>query len=734
MHGLLLALLMLAAACTSGAPQAPAGPAVRTADGARPAQAFASDLAPLEQAIRERIGREPRGDFGIAVIDLETGRSLGVNETLVMHAASTMKVGVLLALYRAAAEGRFSLDDRIAVRNRFQSIADTSHYSLSAEEDSEPELYRLVGASATLRDLTRRMIVRSSNLATNILIDTLRAERVRATLARVNASGMDVQRGVEDSPAFRAGLNNTTDAAGFARTLAAIGRCDILPHQLCAELTGILLAQEFNEMIPAGLPPGTRVAHKTGWITGINHDGGIIFPEGSPPYVLVVLTRNAADTTAARRLAADVARLTWSALGPNGSLRPRWNAETAALLALHERVRVPAFPAPTLRHAELWQTLAPIVDASPLLASEQISASAEGRPLRLIRFGSGPKRVLLWSQMHGDETTASRALTDLFHYIAVSDDARVRHWRERLTVLAIPMLNPDGAEAHRRRSVFGVDINRDARLLSTPEARALKAAQERFRPDFGFNLHDQNPRTRVGTTSRTAAISLLAPPPDRAATATAAFVRAQQPTALLATTLSPLVGRHITRYDDSYNARAFGDGMQSWGVSTVLIETGSWRGEETKHFLRKVNFVALVSALDAIASGAYTAANVAAYATLPPNGRSLNDLLIRGGTLVLPGREPHRADIAIDAASVGGPSTTQIADIGDLAEVEARDTLDASGLFIHLPAGTETVQPGHALQVVLRRTADSRSEAVWVVNGTRRRQLSAADNPFAGSM
>jgi beta-lactamase class A len=724
-RSLSLALLLFAAACISVSPRAPARPAVRATDSARPEQAFASDLAPLELAIRERIAREPRGDFAIAVTDLETGRSLGVNETLAMHAASTMKVAVLLELYRAAAEGRLSLDDRIAVRNRFRSIADTSHYSLTAEDDSEPELYRLVGGSTTLRDLARRMIVRSSNLAANILIDTLRAERVRATLARVNASGMNVQRGVEDSPAFRAGMNNTTDALGFARTLAAIGRCDILPRTLCDELTGILLDQEFNDMIPAGLPPGTRVAHKTGWITGIRHDGGIIYPDGSPPYVLVVLTRNAADTTAARTLAADLARLTWSALGPGGTLRPRWTAGTGALLALHDRVRVPAFPAPTLRSAELWQTLAPIVDAAPLIASEQIGTSAEGRALRLIRFGSGPTRVLLWSQMHGDETTASRALTDLFHYIATSSDARVRNWNERLTVLAIPMLNPDGAEAHRRRSVFGVDINRDARLLSTPEARVLKAAQERFRPDFGFNLHDQNPRTRTGTTSRTAAISLLAPPPDSAATPTPAFVRAQHLAALLASTIAPLVGQHLTRYDDSYNARAFGDGMQSWGVSTVLIETGSWRGEETKHFLRKVNFVALVAAFDAIASGAYAAADVAAYTTLPPNGRSLNDLLIRGGTLVLPGREPRRADIAIDAASVGGPSNTQIADIGDLAEAEARDTLDASGLFIHFPAGTETVQPGHAFDVVLRRGADPASEAVWQVSGTRKRQLTA---------
>ncbi|HSK19575.1 MAG TPA: serine hydrolase [Longimicrobiales bacterium] len=718
---LFLLTTLAIAGCTPSAPAATAVPR----GGVLPAQAFATDLVPLEEAIRARIANET-GEYGVAVIDIETGRTGGVNERVVMHAASTMKVPVLLELYRRAAEGRLQLDETMTVTATFRSIADTSHYTLSSEDDSEHTLYDRIGERVSFRELARLMTVRSSNLATNILIDTLVATTIQETTNRVGAHGMRVLRGVEDTPAFNAGMNNNTTALGLARVLASIARCDVLPRAQCDEVIDVLAAQEFNEMIPAGLPPGTRVAHKTGSITGIQHDGAIIMPDGSAPYVLVVLSRGGADTTAVRNVAADIARLSWQMLGPEGTLRPRWSASTAELVALHQRVRVPAFPAPELGYDELWGALAPIADGAPGIEREVTGRSASGRPLYLLRAGTGPTRVLFWSQMHGDETTASRSLTDLFSYIATSpNEARVQRWLERLTILAVPMLNPDGADAHRRRSAFGIDINRDARVLSTPEGRALKQVQEQYRPQFGFNLHDQNPRSRVGSSSRMAAIALLAPAPDDDATPTPGFVRARHLTAHLATVLAPLLGQHLTRYDDTYNARAFGDGMQSWGVSTVLIESGSWRGDEPKHYLRTANFVAMAAALDAIAEGSYMSSDVSRYTDLPENGRAVNDLVIRDGSIVLPGMQPYRADIGINGRSVGGPAGTEIVEIGDLQGVESRDTIDATGLFIHpeTPNGVPSLQPGMPPVFRLRRSADPSSEIVWEIVGLRARRM-----------
>jgi beta-lactamase class A len=713
-------LALFTFACTPGAPPGSAAPRA----GALPSQAFASDLGALESAIRERIAGEA-GEYGVAVIDVETGRTAGVNERVVMHAASTMKVPVLLELYRRSAEGRLRLDDTLPITATFRSIADTSHYTLSREDDSEHTLYDRIGSPVTFRELARLMTVRSSNLATNILIDTLVATTIQETTNRVGGRGMRVLRGVEDIPAFELGMNNTTTALGFARLLASIARCDVLPRAECAEVTDVLAGQEFDDMIPAGLPEGTRIAHKTGFITGIRHDGGIVIPEDSPPYVLVVLSRGA-DTAAVRTIAADIARLSWQMLGPDGALRARWSGPVAELVTLHARHRIPAFPAPTLGYDELWQTLGPIVDRAPTLSREVAGRAASDRPLYLVKAGEGSTRVLFWSQMHGDETTATRSLTDLFNYIANSPtDARVQRWLEQLTILALPMLNPDGADAHRRRSAYGIDINRDVRVLATPEGRTLRATQERWRPHFGFNLHDQNPRARAGRTGRTAAIALLAPAPDADATPTPSFVRARQLTAHLARALAPMVGQHLTRYDDTYNERAFGDGMQSWGVSTVLIESGGWRGDEPKHYLRTVNFVALATALDAIADGSFAQADVSLYTELPPNAGAMNDLVIRGGRIVLPGTPPYRADISINGASVGGPAATQIVEIGDLEGVTARDTIDASGLFVHphTPDRAATLQPGMTPVLHVRRSADPTSELVWDIDGLYARRM-----------
>jgi hypothetical protein len=178
-----------------------------------------------------------------------------VNETMPMHA---QQITGAVRLYRQASAGERSLDSPVAVRNHFRSIADTSvWYSLSPDDDSERELYGLVGQTVPVRELARRMIVRSSNLATNNLIEVAGAVRVRALMTRLGASGMDVRRCVEDGPAYQAGLNNTTDALGFARVLASLARCELLTRELCDDASDVLAQQEFNDLIPRGLPAGT---------------------------------------------------------------------------------------------------------------------------------------------------------------------------------------------------------------------------------------------------------------------------------------------------------------------------------------------------------------------------------------------------------------------------------------------------------------------------------------------
>jgi hypothetical protein len=399
----------------------------------------------------------------------------------------------------------------------------------------------------------------------------------------------------------------------------------------------------------------------------------------------------------------------------------------AELLRLHERVRIGAIDRRHFTHQQYWSALEPIIDRSSHLQREVVGRSAEGRVLQSVSYGGGPTTVLLWSQMHGDESTASMSLLDLFNHLSLSpDDPTVRRIRERLTVIVLPLLNPDGAERFQRRNAQGIDINRDARMLATPEGQALRALQERYRPEFGFNLHDQNPRIRVGTTARVAAISLLAPPFDEARSYNDVRENARRLAGLLRGTAEALVPEHVARYDDSFNPRAFGDLMQSWGTSTVLIEAGGWAGDPEKQHLRAVNFAMLINALEAIAENALTAVHAAAYEDLPENGPLANDLLVRGGTIIAPGLPTLRADISANYNDALRRDRAFISDIGDLAEVVAIETVDVRGLYLHFsPEVLRTTGSGAVLSAgvplsfVARRSADPSSEVVMRVEHGR---------------
>jgi beta-lactamase class A len=273
--------------------------------------------AALEARIADLRRAVPTAVVGVAVRDLGArGGVLELAGDTVFHAASTMKVPVMIELFRQADRGALALDQDVLLVNRFGSIVDGSPYSLDAGEDSDSAAYALVGRRVPVRELVRRMIVRSSNLATNALIALAGPEQVTATARTLGARATFVRRGVEDDLAYRRGLNNVVTASDLAALLVAIERGTAASPAACRAMRDVLLAQEFNDMIPAGLPPGTRVAHKTGSITAVLHDAAIVYPAAGAPYVLVVLTKGIPDEALARALITDLSRLTWRALRP----------------------------------------------------------------------------------------------------------------------------------------------------------------------------------------------------------------------------------------------------------------------------------------------------------------------------------------------------------------------------------------------------------------------------------
>jgi len=269
-----------------------------------------AQLPGLQQDFAARIAKDT-ASVGVALVDLATGDTLGVNPLRRFHAASTMKVPVLIELARRIDAGDFRWDDSLTVVNRFHSIVDGSEYSLNLDDDSDSTLYAIIGRRVPIRSLARLMIVRSSNLATNMLVERLGADRINATAHALGADSIQVLRGVEDQKAYDQGLNNTTTARDLAVLLAALQSGRAASPASTAVALGMLKAQEFNEGIPAGLPPGTPVAHKTGWLTSVSHDAAIIYPAARSPYVLVILTRGYQPDTAASRLMADLSKMAW---------------------------------------------------------------------------------------------------------------------------------------------------------------------------------------------------------------------------------------------------------------------------------------------------------------------------------------------------------------------------------------------------------------------------------------
>ena len=272
------------------------------------ATAQSMSTAPLDSRVRSLIAASG-AEVAVAFRTLDGSAELLIDADKSFHAASTMKVPVMIELFRQADAGALKLDDTMVVRNEFRSIVDGSAYKLSEGDDSDLEVYANIGKPMTLRALNEAMITVSSNFAANILIEKVGAENVRGTVKKLGGDGMVVLRGVEDQKAFEKGMNNATTALGLLVLLEKLGRGQAVSASADAEMVAVLKRQTFDNAIPAGLPPGTVVAHKTGTITRIHHDAGIVF--GPKPFVLVVLVRGLQDQKVSAPLIASISRAVW---------------------------------------------------------------------------------------------------------------------------------------------------------------------------------------------------------------------------------------------------------------------------------------------------------------------------------------------------------------------------------------------------------------------------------------
>ncbi len=355
---------------------------------------------------------------------------------------------------------------------------------------------------------------------------------------------------------------------------------------------------------------------------------------------------------------------------------------------------------PLVTHKDVVAHVTGIVRKWPsLFTQDVIGQSVEGRALHHVAFGRGRTHILLWSQMHGDEPTATSALFDVHTYIAMhQDQPQIKRLLDTLTIHTVPMLNPDGAERYQRRNAQEIDINRDALRLQTPEGRALKALRDRLDPVLGFNLHNQNWRTSVGTPPRPASISLLAVAHDEARSDNPRRILAKKTASVIREALEPFAKGQIGRYSDEFEVRAFGDNVARWGTGVVLIETGPWPDAQPDPPLIRLNFIALMTALDAIASKRVEAADPKVYESLPMNESQLLHTLISNAIVINgSGVAPFTGDLGIAASRVvrrdaGGRTVrliSRIEDFGDLRVYGAMNRVDATGLTA-APAFAET--------------------------------------------
>ncbi len=329
----------------------------------------------------------------------------------------------------------------------------------------------------------------------------------------------------------------------------------------------------------------------------------------------------------------------------------------------------------------------------PLVVSTIAGTSFEGRPVRLLNVGNGTVPVLLWSQMHGDESTATMAIADILHFLTLRrTDPPVKAILSSLTLHFLPMLNPDGAARCQRRTAQQIDMNRDALALQTPEARILKKLQQSLAPRFGFNLHDQELST-VGVSRELTAIALLAPAIDSHNSESDVRVQAKKLASVFTRVVGDRIPGKIARYDESFEPRAFGDNMQRWGTSTLLVESGHATGDPQKESIRRLNVIGILASLYAIATGEYNSSTGDAYELLPSNTKRAYDVLIRNVRVDQGSDRMIDVDLGISyQVDTHSEMPARLVDVGDLSTFVGLKEINARGKI--LPASI--LSPGKA--------------------------------------
>ncbi len=360
------------------------------------------------------------------------------------------------------------------------------------------------------------------------------------------------------------------------------------------------------------------------------------------------------------------------------------NDITTNLYDSYEKYKETTLNKRRIKHHEI-QPLISKFASNPNFQVNTVGSSIEGRSLSLISIGSGSTDVFLWSQMHGNEPTATQAIFDILNFLDSPDFAlEKKAILENLKLHFLPMLNPDGAEVFQRRNTLGIDINRDALRLQSPEGRTLKNVRDSLDADFGFNLHDQSTYYNAELTEKPATISYLAPAYNYDKEINEGRGDAMRVIVFMNRIIQKYAPGQVGRYNDDFEPRAFGDNIQKWGTSTILIESGGFTNDTEKQEIRKLNFVSILSAIYTIAKKNYKEIPISDYELIPQNDRKLFDLKIEGATYPLLGKD-YILDIGIHRLEVDNEThddfyySSRVIDQGDLSTYYGYETINAEG-------------------------------------------------------